>query len=162
MEKEYGWRGILAEPAKTWHKDLVQNRDVDIDFSCVWKRTGDTLEFHMADAAELSTISDFKNRDEHSLARENSVSYKVDTLSLLDLLKKFNAPHQIDYLSIDTEGSEFEILNAFDFNEYEISIISCEHNYTDDRDKINNLLTSKGYERRFEGFSKWDDWYFKV
>ena len=60
---------------------------------------------------------------------------KVETISLNDLLKKFNAPKYIDYLSIDTEGSEFEILSSLDFSKY-ISVITCEHNYSSKRKKF--------------------------
>ena len=85
----------------------------------------------------------------------------VETISLVDLLKKYNAPKHIDYLSIDTEGSEFDILENFDFNTYSFSVITCEHNYTPMRDKIYDLLTSKGYERKLTEVSRWDDWYIK-
>ena len=67
----------------------------------------------------------------------------------------------MDYLSIDTEGSEFEILAKFDFDKYEFEIITCEHNYTDAREKLHRLLTSKGYVRKFEDISLFDDWYTK-
>jgi hypothetical protein len=77
----------------------------------------------------------------------------------MDLLRKFNAPNKIDYLSIDTEGSEFDILEAFDFNDYQFSVITCEHNHTPSREKIFDLLTHNGYSRKFEQLSYWDDWY---
>ncbi|MEH6549117.1 MAG: FkbM family methyltransferase [Pseudomonadales bacterium] len=162
LEKSYGWKGILAEPAKVWHDDLRKNRSVDIDFSCVWKVSNDVVNFNMVDCAELSTISEFSDRDQHSKARTNGVTYEVETISLNDLLEKYDSPTHIDYLSIDTEGSEFEILNGFDFNKYDISIISCEHNYTKDRERIFKLLSDNGYDRKFTGLSKWDDWYFKA
>ena len=77
------------------------------------------------------------------------------------MLKKHNAPKKIDYLSIDTEGSEFEILNSFNFNEYDIKVITCEHNYTSMREKIYSLLSKNGYERKYSEFSMFDDWYVK-
>jgi hypothetical protein len=38
LEKKYGWRGILAEPARNWHRDLQNNRHCIIDTRCVWKK----------------------------------------------------------------------------------------------------------------------------
>ena len=77
------------------------------------------------------------------------------------MLDKHGAPHKIDYLSIDTEGSEYDILKDFNFEKYDISIITCEHNFTNSREDIYSLLTSNGYERKYTGASKFDDWYVK-
>lgn len=162
LEKEFSWNGILAEPARCWHDDLNKNRCALISNKCVWRKSGEFLEFNMTSDAELSTIADFNNRDNHYKSRTKGTSYQVETISLLDLLITNKAPRTIDYLSIDTEGSEFEILSAFDFDKYDIKIITCEHNYTDDREKIYRLLTGHGYERIFEGLSKWDDWYVRL
>jgi FkbM family methyltransferase len=159
LEKEMGWTGILAEPAVSWRIALPKNRTCHIDFGCVWSKSGERLEFNNALDAELSTIDTFSNCDEHSKAREQGLKYDVVTISLVDLLKKYDAPKEIDYLSIDTEGSEFEILNAFDFDAYKIKIITCEHNYTPMREQICDLLTSKGYIRKYTKYSYFDDWY---
>jgi FkbM family methyltransferase len=159
LEKEFGWRGILAEPAKIWHTELSLNRSARIDFNCVWKATGKTLVFNETRFPELSTIEAFNESDMHNESRDHGKSYKVSTISLLDLLRKHEAPKVIDYLSLDTEGSELEILEAFDFSQYEIKVITVEHNYTSNRDKIYDLLTSHGYARKCEEFSQFDDWY---
>ena len=65
----------------------------------------------------------------------------------------------IDYLSIDTEGTEFEILNALDFAKYRFNVITCEHNYTPLRGDIHELLSRNGYRRVFPHLSQCDDWY---
>lgn len=77
-----------------------------------------------------------------------------------DLLDKYNAPQNIDFLSIDTEGSEFDILSKLDFSKYKIQIICCEHNFTPMREEIRNLLQQNGYTRKYEDISEMDDWYF--
>jgi hypothetical protein len=56
----------------------------------------------------------------------------------------------MDYLSIGTEGSEYEILSHFDFSRYQFRIITREHNYTPLRRDIFNLLSGNGYKRVFE------------
>lgn len=159
LERDFGWRGILAEPAKCWHADLSKNRTSKVDFDCVWEETGLTLDFSEYDSKELSTLSAFSSKDFHSSTRKDGISYKVNTVSLMDLLRRHDAPREIDYLSIDTEGSEYAILKAFDFNSYEISVITCEHNYSENRAGICELLASKGYKRKFENISRFDDWY---
>lgn len=158
LERAFGWTGVLAEPARSWHAALLQNRNVSIDLRCVWSETGKMLEF--SEARELSTVSAFKSRDGHRAARGGGAAYEVETVSLGDLLAQHDAPHHIDYLSVDTEGSEFSILRGFDFGRYDISIITVEHNFAyPDRDEIFNLLCSCGYKRIFTALSKWDDWY---
>ena len=163
LETEFLWTGILAEPAKAWRNELHKNRpNASIETLCVWKDSNSLLTFNETEIPELSTIEAFSDSDRHVKARKKSKKkYDVQTISLTDLLKKNNAPKRIDYLSIDTEGSEFEILNAFDFEEFSIDIITVEHNDTDQRELIFELLTYKGYTRKFSEISDFDDWYVK-
>ena len=164
LETRFGWNGILAEPARLWHDDLLKNRRALIEMDCVWSMSGKSLLFNQVidedHSGELSTIAAFVNSDGHGKSRiTDSEQYLVNTISLNDLLIKHNAPKYIDYLSIDTEGSEYEILKAFDFESYKFKIITCEHNYTPMREKIYDLLISNGYERKHSQFSQFDDWY---
>jgi FkbM family methyltransferase len=161
MEKEFGWTGILAEPAKCWHEDLKNNRSSNIETNCVWKDSHSTLTFNEVDCAELSTISTYGDTDLHKEARKHGKTYDVKTISLNELLVKHNAPEKIDYLSIDTEGSELEILSNFDFSKHSFQVITCEHNYTPLRQKILELLSKNGYRRLYQELSKYDDWYVK-
>jgi len=161
LEKEYGWTGILAEPASVWHKELVQNRDAVIEEKCVWSRSGERVQFNIADEGEYSTIDGFGKSDKNDKHRISRNVQSVETISLQDLLLKHSAPKKIDYLSVDTEGSEYEILQAFDFSQFSFGVITVEHNFTEARQKIHSLLSSKGYTRRFDGLSRWDDWYTK-
>lgn len=162
LEKKFNWKGILAEPAKNWHLNLEKNRDCNIDKNCVWIDSYTCLKFHESDTKELSTIQNFAENDIHHKKRSKGQTYDVQSISLLDLLDKYDAPRTIDYLSIDTEGSEYEILSNFDFTKYNFRIITCEHNYTTNRDKIKVLLEKNGYKRKFIGISKFDDWYVQV
>jgi FkbM family methyltransferase len=158
LEKRYGWKGILAEPARCWHEALQRNRQANVELSCVAATSGQTIPFH-----EKGVFSSM--RSQLSLGRRLKQLtkprrfYDVPTISLLDLLKKHRAPRVIDYLSMDTEGSELEILSAFDFSAYRFRVITCEHNYKPNREKIFALLSSHGYDRVFQSISEADDWY---
>ena len=86
-------------------------------------------------------------------------SYDVETVSLVDLLEQYKAPAHGDFLSMDTEGSEFEILKHFDFSRYTFGAISIEHNYSANRSKVKDLLIGRGYKQVYPQLSDFDDWF---
>lgn len=159
LESVFGWEGIVCEPARIWRDRLAKNRNCLIDYRCVYNETGHSIGFNETKISALSTIDTFSSSDLHAVTRAKGRKYLVDTISLNDLLVEYNAPQRIDYLSIDTEGSEFEILNAFDFERWQIGILTVEHNFTEKREAVYKLLTQKGYKRVLEDVSIFDDWY---
>ena len=144
---------------RVWNKSISNNRTCHIEKLCVWSRTGETLIFNETANPDMSTVDQFSSQDHHADARIDGTIYEVQTISLNDMLFKFSAPACIDYLSIDTEGSEYEILKNLDFDRYKFRVITCEHNYGQNRELIHELLRSKGYMRKFEDLSLFDDWY---
>ncbi len=159
LEKYFNWDGILVEPSKTYHKNLKKNRNCNIDFRCVYNTSGEKISFNSTRSPSISTIDLYSSSDRFVLDRYGGNRYTVETITLNNLLKFHNAPKNIDYLSLDTEGSEYEILKAFNFDDYNIKIITVEHNYTEKRELIYNLLISKNYERVFKESSSCDDFY---
>jgi FkbM family methyltransferase len=159
MEHEFNWTGILCEPARVWHEDLQANRSSMIDTRCVWSTSAEQIEFIETTHPELSTTSQNAEFDSHSTSRNDGKKYYVESVSLMDLLIQHGAPKHIDYLSIDTEGSEFIILKDFDFARYTFRVITVEHNYTSQRRDLFELLTSVGYQRVYPEISQFDDWY---
>jgi FkbM family methyltransferase len=171
LEKHFGWNGILAEPARCWHSSLMANRNCVIDHRCVYHKTGEEVDFLEVDhnlsdglyiTPELSGIAAYADSGDWAspIRRNHSSKYLVETVSLNDLLIQHNAPYEIGYLSIDTEGSELEILQAFNFKSHKIHVITVEHNYQNDiRSGLYTLLTRNGFKRVFEDISAWDDWY---
>jgi FkbM family methyltransferase len=165
LEKEFNWKGIVAEPAVVFHEQLRNNRDCHVDTSCVWHTSNETLIFDQAAFPEWSCISSFLNEVDIP-NRGGSTEYEVSTISLVDLLKKYDAPNVIDYLSLDTEGSELAILEVFDFSKYTVNFISVEHNdHSRDpsyRTALYDFLTNKNYIRVLTELSGCDDWYVRA
>jgi FkbM family methyltransferase len=159
LEKEFSWDGIVAEPARCWHEALQANRNCHIETACVWADSNTTLQFAESVLPALSTIHSFIGSDHWEKDRQKCKTYDVQTISLTDLLEKYHAPSEIDFLSIDTEGSEYEILRNFDFSRYRFRAITCEHNYGPIRQQIYRLLSDHGYRRVHESISQVDDWY---
>ena len=162
LEKRLGWNGILAEPARCWHESLTRNRTCVIETDCVWSHSGEKLDFDEVTVGEFSTLSEFSQSDGHAQARSDKMRYQVPTVSLNDLLKRHGAPAEPDYLSIDTEGSEFAILQELDFSRFKFKVITCEHNHTPMREQIRQLLEMAGYRRKHVELSRFDDWYVRA
>nr|CCF78633.1 hypothetical protein RGS1_70339 [Rubrivivax gelatinosus S1] len=159
LENEFGWSGLCAEPNPGMFEQLKINRRCRVSDACVGARTGESVEFVLAE--EFGGMVKDMNADMHGDRRQ---AYYADprhrqtmiTVSLNDLLEQHDAPRDIDYLSIDTEGSEPEILEAFPFDRWRIRLITVEHNYGPNRERLRRLLEPLGY-RRTE--AQWDDWY---
>ena len=162
LEKHFGWNGILCEPSTGWDEALKKNRSCTIDTRCVYSVSGEKISFSENYLGELSAITAFAEPNANGVLKRTTSSYEVETVSLLDLLKSHNAPKFIEFLSIDTEGSEFEVLEKFDFQSYRFGAICVEHNFADTRGKINKLLLANGYVQVFENLSDFDDWYVQA
>ena len=150
LEKIYNWNGILSEPCKSFHQELVKNRKCKINFNAVSNRSWLSVGF-----------KEFKNKHYSKINNDKkNISYFVQTISLIDLLNSYECPKEFDYLSIDTEGSEFEIIKDFDFKYYKPRIISIEHNFINTKKKsIFDLLLKNGYVSIFNKISDQDSWY---
>ena len=160
LEKEFDWQGICAEPNPKFFEHLKQNRECIVSNECIGSVTGEKVNFVFAQeyGGMQKHMADDMHKDKRQAYLDQGQEMELETISLNDFLIKHNAPKQIDYLSIDTEGSEFEILESFPFDEWDVSLFSIEHNFTPEREKIFTLLSQHGFERTK---SKFDDWYKK-
>ena len=119
----------------------------------------------MSDFGELSTLNDFIESDidsipENTLERKKSGKMiSVETISLNDVIKEYFNNKCPSYISIDTEGSEYEILKSFNLDTYRPKLFTIEHNFTKNESKIGELLISNGYVRIFRKLTVFDAWY---
>ena len=120
----------------------------------VWSETGSVVTFTEYTDGFLSRAS-----SERGVAKEVFKEYPVETVSLNELLRQHRAPKHIDFLSIDVEGNELNILEKFFAeSDYEIYLICVEHNWGDLNSKIKNLLESHGYSQEYPELSHRDYW----
>lgn len=159
LERYFGWRGVLVDPCRESHPMLCRNRTGTIDLRCVFSETGSKQDFYSYGG--LSTVTTYIDSDRWGDLRRQGggETYAVETVTLHDLLRQHSAPSVINYLSLDTEGTEYEILKNFPFENYIFKAITVEHNYTQNRERIYNLLSAVGYSRVYQDYSKNDDWY---
>ena len=153
FEQKYNWKGICSEPLPNAFNKLTNCRTAICDNNAVFSKSGLSLEF--SESNLLSGITQFIDKHEHAKKGNKII---VKTITLQSLLDNYKAPKVIQYFSLDTEGTELEILKSVDFSTYTFLYINLEHNYVEPRrTEIQTLLLNNGY--LFKGENKWDDDY---
>jgi FkbM family methyltransferase len=164
LEKIYGWKGICCEPNIQYYEMLQINRNCIFDNRVLYDSDHHEIEFYPS-GENGGTYEDFAAESARLEQRVRVGSYPARTVSLNTLLERSDAPSTIDYISLDTEGSELKILKDLNYDQWDVRIFSVEHNSgvggrVDDSylNEIREFLASKGYE--FE-LNKWDSYFFK-
>lgn len=151
FERELDWKGICFEPLKEAFQNLSANRkSVNIN-GCASSRDGKDSFISVTGYAEM--LSGLKSKyDSRHFERLNKEVQKyggaieeieIECYDVNRVLKENNI-RDIDFISIDTEGSEFDILNAIDFSYFNITAITVENNYKDN--KLKTFLHSKNFK----------------
>lgn len=165
LEKFYKWNGICVDPNPFFLQSLQNCRDVFVSNLCVYNETGKILPFKFCANENLFYGWNFRAslEKEIDVIDENIIKHflkiNVLTISLNNLLELFQSPLDIDYISIDVEGSEYAILENFDFVKYNVKCFTIEN--SKDIEKIKKLLLSHNYNF-VESESKTESWYYKL
>ena len=154
FEKNNKWTGINIEPVKKVFVKLLINRPNSINLNCAVCNTDGKTEF-LYNTGYTEMISGIKDMfDPRHLKRlENENRYKGASTEIIDVktkrLETICDEHKIthiNYLSIDVEGAEFEVIKSINFDKVFIDIIGFENNYDDTSLPIITYLESKNYE----------------
>lgn len=150
LERRLGWTGIAIEPSPLACTLLRRNRDCIVVNGCIGAAAG-TARFLEIEgcAAMLSGVVDHYDprhlaRIDREIAAGGGLRREVEVpcFTLAGLAAEHGMA-RIDYLSIDTEGSELEILRSIDFTRLDVNLISVENNYGDPR--IRSVLAKAGF-----------------
>lgn len=157
LEKNFGWSGVCIEPHPKFYEQLTKYRTCKTSNLAVYSKSGQKLKFTLDNF--LSGVTQHFNEPERDKDRFSKPIIEVSTITLTDLLDKMGAPKKIDYISIDTEGTEYEIIKAFDFSKYSVNLWTIEHNQdhrSDDYyEKIVALMKKNGYKEKKVDFDIW-------
>jgi len=149
--EQLGWTGVLIEPQPELAGDLCSARSAKVfAVACSSpENAGRRMKLHVAGA--LSAL----DRDRMAPGAQPERVIEVPVRTLDDVLIEAGAPRQLDFLSIDVEGHELEVLGGFDFAHWRPRLVLLE-------DHVGNLkkhrfLRAAGYRliRRFEN----NGWY---
>ena len=148
LDIDYGWTGVCIDP---FMKNM-QNRTCEQVHVALGSENNDQVSFLWGDSASpLSGVEKFVTSEtDNKKWAETAKAFEKTTVKMRtpkDVLQGTKLPSVIDYMSLDVEGSEMDILSSFPFDEYCIRYATIETN--DDKSKERELeafMADKGYK----------------
>jgi FkbM family methyltransferase len=157
LEKHFGWTGVLAEPNINFHPAIKSARTATLDGRAVCGTSRGSLPMLInSDFEELSTLVP----DNADGGHRSGYYVDVDTVGVNQVLADASSEGSVNYLSIDTEGSEIDILESIDLHTYRPEVITIEHNDVSSRKRrFDEIICGHGYRRILRSASRFDAWY---
>ncbi len=147
------WRGIMVDPHKPYLDNIPDHENLTKINSAIGLYNGKTNFKRITDEyikiigdndyKGMGTISDVTILDTTNYYEGRLETHVVKLMTFESLMSDLKIT-DIDYLKIDTEGMDFDILKSIDYTKYKINIIKMEHNYCDD-ELVIKFLTNNGY-----------------
>lgn len=161
LENHFNWRGLCVECNLHSFKKLKENRKCKLSNVPITS-DGREVSFNAIDDYGYYNCLFSSIYDIPSEFKDRSTICNLQSETLSACFNRNEVPLTVDYLSLDIEGGELEILNDF-FNEsenkFKIRCISVEHNFNDEKRKnLKTILESNLYRKVRE--CEVDDIYF--
>jgi FkbM family methyltransferase len=145
-----GWKGINIEPNTVNWKlfEMYREKDVNLNIG-IGKKEG-VLTFYTMDPPTLSTFSQDQAIEYQKKGFQIVSKTKVQIIPLRNVIKKYSKGRKIDFLSVDVEGFEMEVLKSNDWKTNRPSIICIETanpntEGSEQLDTIRSFLEKQGY-----------------
>jgi FkbM family methyltransferase len=121
LEKKMGWKGILVEPIPELAEECKRNRRSSNVYQVALtteKQSGSFVKF--VDVDLMSSVIHTNNRETQIVLAEHvqgitRKEYEVPTMSLSQVIDQ-SPYHTIDFMSIDVEGYELDVLAGINLN----------------------------------------------
>ena len=137
-----GWSGFAFEPVSK-AKDLWEKYRKTRFFPYAVSSKTEKLKFDIYHLYDIPQTSFVNRKENHSQLYK---TIEVDGISIKDFCKKENISH-IDFMSIDVEGHDLEVLEGIDFKKININVLTIENNREPaigDK-KIREFMENHGY-----------------
>lgn len=146
MFYEIGWHGINLEPNSKLIAEFQERRSRDINLKVAIGSKKSNLTFREYPQHDgLSTLS----KEIMKLNTKKNIPFKdysVEVIALKDVFSKHRPKGNIDFLKVDVEGHELEVLKGNDWKKYRPRVVTFEGT---DRDRCISFMKTKGYKVEF-------------
>ena len=130
FEKYLNWDGIAVEPSNIQFEKLKKNRKCKVLNDAISNEVKEVEFMEVTEGlTQMSGINDdsFK-RNINIISNNQGSKMKATSIKTITFDQIVSKNTKIDYLSIDIEGGEMNLLNSINFSDYEIKVISVENN----------------------------------
>jgi FkbM family methyltransferase len=146
-----GWRGINIDARPGCMGDFNKLRPRDINIEAAIDREQRELTYYMFNEPALNTFDGALSKARNSGATRIIAEKKIVTRKLDDILQQYLPDQQaIDFMSIDVEGLDLEVLHSNNWERYRPEYVLVECAKTSlrdiDSDDICRFMADKGYE----------------
>ncbi len=122
MLEQKGWTGVLVEPLADCCAALRRSRSASVvQAACAAPHQIGTASLHVAGTRSSLVPNAFDPKIRYETTET------VQAVTLTDVLQQVAAPRVIDFLSIDTEGTEGDVLAGLDLNRFQPTLILVEY-----------------------------------
>jgi FkbM family methyltransferase len=147
--EEIGWRALCIEPIESAF-EKCKNVRKECYKCCISEKDSENKNFtifHLNDnlCAISSLEPDQRLIESHKHMITNVTNESVKVRSLNSLLEELNFPKEIDFISVDTENTELDVLKGIDLNVYNVKLFVVENNF--DEPFCENYLSQYGYKK---------------
>jgi FkbM family methyltransferase len=160
LEARYGWGGVLCEPNTDFHQALSA-RSAAVCENAIGAVPGSAI-FNVMEDPYLSQLSGVGSRDLHDDIGNRKLldTRQIDIITFDEMCLR-SSIQNVDFLSLDTEGNEIDILKSIDFNKWLIAVICVEHNWSQSAPEIMSYLGDFGYTAWLPEFTQSDYFMFR-
>ena len=120
-----GWRGINIEPEPTYFAELARDRPNDINLPLAVGRTRGTAAFHILQNSAMSTLSATQLAGLSPAERNGEQRVQIEVRTLADICAEF-VTGEIDFLKIDAEGAEGDVIAGADWQRFRPRLLVIE------------------------------------
>lgn len=120
-----GWSGVNVEPVERFHRAFVEQRPRDINLNCACGAAVSTAEFHEWGDSGLSTYRETFDTQALTDLGYRRTTHTVPVTTLTEIVKGLPSG-DIDFLKIDVEGAERDVLLGADWKSFRPRVIVIE------------------------------------
>lgn len=122
---DLGWQGINIEPSATAYAALSEARTRDVNLNVGLSDVAGELSFFEFPESAISTFSP-EAAERMRLIGKPAQERKVPTMTLAEVCERYVGDRTIDFLSVDVEGHELEVLAGADWTRWRPRVVLVE------------------------------------